>query len=243
MFWDFRISELRTLSNNETSSFLRKSHIGRLHLRSYSFGHYSRLMTISSTPDAIARRCVLGKDWKYRKCCFSSWGQAVYPLWRPSLTKYMQTEQLLCWSGMTDTEHTTSDSNEKDDHKWGWGRKLFWKPRSLFLSTNFFHDNRILQISHHCTSFAQSRVQFFVLPSITRESLPHDTWTFYLFQWCSTHLPWTVEHWSRFIPALSHAAAKSFNARWRPDSVEESKSRSSANNKRLILQFPIVAHS
>jgi len=30
-----------------------------------------------------------------------------------SLTKDMQTEQLLCWSGMTDTEHTTtSDSNE-----------------------------------------------------------------------------------------------------------------------------------
>jgi len=32
-------------------------------------------------------------------------GQAVYPLWWPSLTKDMQTEQLLCWSGMTDTEH------------------------------------------------------------------------------------------------------------------------------------------
>jgi len=28
-----------------------------------------------------------------------------------SLTKYMQTEQLLCWSGMADTEHTTSGSN------------------------------------------------------------------------------------------------------------------------------------
>jgi len=25
----------------------------------------------------------------------------------------MQTEQLLCWSGMIDTEHTTSGSNEK----------------------------------------------------------------------------------------------------------------------------------
>jgi len=25
------------------------------------------------------------------------WGQAVYPLWWPSLTKDMQTEQLLCW--------------------------------------------------------------------------------------------------------------------------------------------------
>jgi len=27
----------------------------------------------------------------------------------------MQTEQLLCWSGMTDTEHTTSGSNEEAD--------------------------------------------------------------------------------------------------------------------------------
>jgi len=28
----------------------------------------------------------------------------------------MQTEQLLCWSGTTDTEHsTTSSSNEKED--------------------------------------------------------------------------------------------------------------------------------
>jgi len=34
------------------------------------------------------------------------WGQAVYPLWWPSLTKDKQTEQFLCWSGMTVTEHT-----------------------------------------------------------------------------------------------------------------------------------------
>jgi len=27
----------------------------------------------------------------------------------------MQTEQLLCWSGMTDTEHTTSGSNEEEE--------------------------------------------------------------------------------------------------------------------------------
>jgi len=31
-----------------------------------------------------------------------SWSQAVYALWWPRLTKYMQTEQLMCWSGMTD---------------------------------------------------------------------------------------------------------------------------------------------
>jgi len=41
--------------------------------------------------------------------------QAVYQLWWLSLTKDMQTEQLLCWSGMTNTEHsTTSSSNEKE---------------------------------------------------------------------------------------------------------------------------------
>jgi len=35
-------------------------------------------------------------------------------LW-PSLTKDMQTERLLCWSGMTVTEHSkTSSSNEED---------------------------------------------------------------------------------------------------------------------------------
>jgi len=38
------------------------------------------------------------------------------PLWWPSLTKDMQTEQLLCWSGKTDTEHsTTSDLNKEED--------------------------------------------------------------------------------------------------------------------------------
>jgi len=42
-------------------------------------------------------------------------GQAVYSLWWLSLTKDIQIEQLLCWSGMTDTEHsTTSSSNEEE---------------------------------------------------------------------------------------------------------------------------------
>jgi len=37
-------------------------------------------------------------------------------LWWPSLTKDMQAEQLLCWSDMTDIEHsTTSSSNEEED--------------------------------------------------------------------------------------------------------------------------------
>jgi len=56
-------------------------------------------------------------------------GQTFNPLWWPSLTKGMQTEQLLCCSGMTDTEHIiTSGSNEdksrchlpKSTATWAW---------------------------------------------------------------------------------------------------------------------------
>jgi len=46
-------------------------------------------------------------------------GQAVYPLWWPSLTKDMQTEQLLCWSGMTDAEHSTTSSSNEEDYSTG----------------------------------------------------------------------------------------------------------------------------
>jgi len=47
------------------------------------------------------------------------WGQAVYPLWCLSLMKDMQTEQLFCWSGVIDTEHSTiSGSNEKYQQFW-----------------------------------------------------------------------------------------------------------------------------
>jgi len=60
---------------------------------------------------------------KFKKLEFSAplmlfpiWGQAVYTLWWLSLTKDMQTKQLLCWSGMPDTEHrTASGSNEEED--------------------------------------------------------------------------------------------------------------------------------
>jgi len=37
----------------------------------------------------------------------------VYPLWWPSLTKDMQTQQLLCWSGMTDTEQLVHQAQTK----------------------------------------------------------------------------------------------------------------------------------
>jgi len=39
-------------------------------------------------------------------------------LWWPSLTKDMQTEQLLCGSSMTDTEHSiTSGSNKEEESR------------------------------------------------------------------------------------------------------------------------------
>jgi len=37
------------------------------------------------------------------------------PGWWPSLTKDMQTEQLLCRSGMTDTEHSKTSSSIEED--------------------------------------------------------------------------------------------------------------------------------
>jgi len=48
---------------------------------------------------------------------FHSLGQSNLPVLVASPVKYMQTGQLLCWSGMTDTEHKTSSSNEKEARK------------------------------------------------------------------------------------------------------------------------------
>jgi len=60
----------------------------------------------------------------------------------------------------------------------------------------------------------------------------NEQWSGFLERWSTS-----VSEALIFIPALLHVAAKSFNANWRPDSVEESKTRSSANNRRLILIF------
>ena len=46
-----------------------------------------------------------------------------------------------------------------------------------------------------------------------------------------------------FVPAMSHAAAKPFDACWRPDSEEEaSKTLLSAKNNGLVLHLPTVTH-
>jgi len=52
------------------------------------------------------------------------------------MPKDMQTEQLLCWSGMTDTEHsTTSSSNEEEaslDLKFQ--PEKYWRQNVTFVS-------------------------------------------------------------------------------------------------------------
>ena len=118
-----------------------------------------------------------------------------------------------------------------------------------------FHDNQIVLSSHYSTSIANAGIQFFVLPSITRECNPKILELLYLLQCRFIHLQWELiwVFWKMknlgfltvliYIPAVSHAPAKLFYAYWRPDSVKESWTKSSANSRRLILQFPFVAHS
>ena len=62
-----------------------------------------------------------------------------------------------------------------------------------------------------------------------------DYWTRFPERFCSSVLEVLT-----FIPAMSHAAAKPFNACCRPDSEEASKTKLSAKTNRLILHLPIV---
>ena len=118
----------------------------------------------------------------------------------------------------------------------------------------WFYENRIVQSSHYFTSLAYSDIQFFVLSSVTRKWNPKILELLYLFPYrlltCSTLWSGFLEGRSTsvlavpiFIPAVWRASAKLFNAPWRPDSVKESRTKSSANSRRLILPFLIVAHS
>ena len=51
-----------------------------------------------------------------------------------------------------------------------------------------FHDYRIVQSWHYCTCFASLGIQFFVLPSVTRECNPKILELLYLLQCCFIHL-------------------------------------------------------
>jgi len=71
-----------------------------------------------------------------------------------SLTKVMQTEQLLCWSGMTDTEHTTSDSNKVDQCLQPYMHVVLLQRHiillfSFFFLVKFFQPCLLLKICFH----------------------------------------------------------------------------------------------
>jgi len=59
----------------------------------------------------------------------------------------MQTEQLLCWSGMTDTEHgTTSGSNEEDKY---WSDSQSKMTRMAITNTSAYSlDERLSRHGH-----------------------------------------------------------------------------------------------
>ena len=91
------------------------------------------------------------------------------------------------------------------------------------------------------------------LPSLvnaTPRYLNFSTWFSVAPFTCNTYWSGFLERWNTsvlvvliFIPAVLHASAKLFNARWRSDFEKESRAKSSANSRRLILQFLIVAYS
>ena len=134
------------------------------------------------------------------------------------------------------------------------GTKLFWNLKALPFLTILvlWQPNR--QSLHYCISFAYLGIEYFVLPSVTRECNPKILELLYLLQCRSIHLQHALIRvswrWSTsvltvllFILVALHASAKLLNARWRAGSVKESGTKSSANSRRLILQFLIEAHS
>ena len=108
------------------------------------------------------------------------------------------------------------------------------------------------------TEWCKARITAFALPDRTSyslscfSSLVNATPRYLNFSTCFYDTPPTCrEHWTEFfkrrntsvlevliiIPAMSHATAKQFNAYWRPNSEEPSKTKSSAKNKRLTLHL------
>ena len=129
------------------------------------------------------------------------------------------------------------------------GTKTVSKIGSFALWQFSLHGNRIAQSSHYCCSLptrVSSSLSCF-------PSLVNATPRYLNFSTCFIAAPFTCNrHWSGFleiwrtsvlavlifIPAVLHASAKLFNAHWRPDSVEESRTKSSTKSRPLILQFP-----
>ena len=112
--------------------------------------------------------------------------------------------------------------------------------------------------------WCRTRIAAFALPDQTSNSpsclpsLVNANPRYLNFSTCFNDTPPTCrEHWTGFlercntsilemlifIPAMSHAAAKPFNACWKPDSEDASKTKSSAKSSRPIFHLPIVIHS
>jgi len=52
--------------------------------------------------------------WEKHLMLFSTLGPSSLPVVVASLTTDMQTEQLLCWSGMISTEHSTTSGSKEN---------------------------------------------------------------------------------------------------------------------------------
>ena len=139
------------------------------------------------------------------------------------------------------------------------GTKAVLKIESFSFFRQFsFHDNRVVQSSHYCTSLVYSGIQFFVLPSVTRKCNP-STSRYLNFSTCFSVAPFTCNtHWSQcflkdevpqFWPCLfsfrrccmhlqSYLLRAGGQILWKK--AEPNHQRKADD---WFLQFPIVAHS
>ena len=145
---------------------------------------------------------------------------------------------------------------EIHDHKWEWVQKLFCKLTILSFSTILI----LWQPNSAKLAFLHKPCQFEypVSSSSCFPSLVNVTVKYLNFSTCfSAALLTSNKHWIGFlerwstlplallilIPAVSYVAAKLLNACRGPDSEEKSRTKLSANSRRLTWQFPIMAHS
>ena len=117
-----------------------------------------------------------------------------------------------------------------------------------------FNDNRIVQSTHYWTTITNSDIQFFALPSVTLECNPKILELLYLLQCHSIHSQRTLIKVSEKAKYLSCGRAFSFRRccmhlqsyLMRVGSQilwKKAEPNHQLKSKRLILQFPIVAHS
>ena len=128
---------------------------------------------------------------------------------------------------------------------------------------NKYIDNRFLYNRFKTTEWCKACIVALALPdrtfncTVCLSSLVNATPRYLNFSTSFNDTPPTCrEHWTGFlekcstsvlevqifIPGMSHAAAKLFNACWKPDARKSVKIKSSAKRNRLIWHFPIVTH-